>query len=91
MKERDRAGPLRNVGPVSRRWLAEVGVVHRRDLERAGIVATFRMVRDLHPREVSWNLLWALEGALCDCDWRAVSEERKRELRAQVGGTPRPR
>jgi DNA transformation protein len=30
----------------------------------------------------SLNLLWALEGALLDLDWRQLPEDRKEELRA---------
>ena len=54
------SGKLRNLGPVSTQWLAEVGVFSRADLERVGSVAAYAMVRR-RQQGASLNLLWALE------------------------------
>ena len=75
---------MRNIGPVSRRWLAEVEIHTVEDLRACGAAAVYRMVRDLNSG-VSRNLLWALEGAVQDVHWRVISPERKAELLREVG------
>ena len=74
---------LRNIGKISRRWLQEVEIYTLQDLQAWGSVQVFEMVRGQHP-EASLNLLWALEGALLDLDWRQIPEARKAELKRQL-------
>ncbi|MBX3427269.1 MAG: TfoX/Sxy family DNA transformation protein [Pirellulales bacterium] len=74
---------LRNIGPASAAWLAAVGVSSREDLERIGPVAAFARVRRVQPR-ASLNLLWALEAALADRDWRNLAPETKERLRREL-------
>ncbi|MAT70569.1 MAG: hypothetical protein CMJ58_13710 [Planctomycetaceae bacterium] len=74
---------LRNIGPVSAAWLAAVGVASREDLQRLGPVVAFARVRRVQPR-ASLNLLWALEAALADCDWRELTPETKSRLRDEL-------
>jgi DNA transformation protein and related proteins len=49
------------------------------DLERHGVLATFLKVKRAGFRP-SLNLLWSMEGALRDCHWTDVPEERRAEL-----------
>ncbi|MCA9230484.1 MAG: TfoX/Sxy family protein [Planctomycetales bacterium] len=77
------SGKLRNLGPVSTQWLAEVGVFSRADLERVGSVAAYAMVRR-RQQGASLNLLWALEAARLDCDWRELTQEVKNQLRQEL-------
>ena len=72
---------MRNIGPVSRRWLAEIEIYTLADLEQVGPIATYKMIKSMRGGKVSVNLLWALEGALEDIDCRDLSPERKAELR----------
>lgn len=76
-------GALRNIGPVSAEWLQRVGIRTRSDLVAVGVVPTFLMVRQAGFAP-SLNLLWALEGAIQDIDWRAVSESDQDRLRAEL-------
>ncbi|MGB0388399.1 MAG: TfoX/Sxy family protein [Ardenticatenaceae bacterium] len=76
---------IRNIGPVSRTWLHEVGIYSLEDLQACGSVATFRMIKSIRP-QVSLNLLWALEGAIVDVDWRELPQAHKRLLREEVKG-----
>ena len=71
---------MRNIGPTSAKWLADVGVETVDDLRRVGVVPTYAMIRSRRA-DVSLNLLWALEGALRDVDWRELSASIKAELR----------
>ena len=74
---------LRNIGPISSGWLRQVGIRTRADLAAVGPVPAYLMVRQAG-FPVSLNLLWALEGALRDTDWRALSEDDRARLRADL-------
>lgn len=84
---------LRNIGPVSARMLAEVGIVTRGDLDRAGAVLAYRVLKERHPG-VSLNLLYAMYGALTDQRWDqlpvALREELRREAEEASRVLPRP-
>ncbi len=71
---------LRNLGPKSAKWLAEVGLETRADLEQVGSVAAYRKVR-ASGSQVSLNLLYALEGALLDVHWNELPAPLKAKLR----------
>ncbi|MCY2961968.1 MAG: TfoX/Sxy family protein [Planctomycetota bacterium] len=73
-----------NVGPAARRWMREVGVATRGDLERRGSVATFRAVR-ANGRRASVNLLYALEGALLGLRGDLLPEVVRANLRERAG------
>lgn len=70
---------IKNIGPVSAGWLAEVGIRKRADLIRLGAVAAYLRVKDAGYR-VTLNLLWALAGAERGLPWSKLSEEDRRQL-----------
>ena len=70
---------LRNIGPKSAAWLRQVGLRTQEDLESVGAVEAFIRVKRAGFRP-SLNLLYALEGALLDCHWQQLPEERRSEL-----------
>lgn len=74
---------LRNLGPRSRRWLAEVGIRTGEDLRRAGSVGAYMKVKHAGFR-ASLNLLYALEATLLDIDWRELPADVKADLRESV-------
>jgi hypothetical protein len=74
---------IRNVGPKSAAWLRQGGVRSIEDLRDTGVVATFMKVRRAGFRP-SLNLLYAMEGALLDCHWQDVPEDRRNELLLSV-------
>lgn len=75
---------LRNLGPRSRAWLGEVGIETGDDLRRVGSVGAYLRVREAG-LSASLNLLYALEAALMDIDWRDLPADLKAELRESVG------
>ncbi len=79
------SGPLklRNIGPKSAAWLRQVGLRTREDLEAAGAVEAFMRVKRAGFRP-SLNMLYALEGALQDCHWQDIPQERREQLVAEV-------
>jgi hypothetical protein len=81
MAAKEAPGKIRNVGPKSAAWLRQVGVRTQDDLVRLGAVEAFMKVKRAGFRP-SLNLLYALEGALADCHWADLPEERKAALLA---------
>ncbi|MGS1077743.1 TfoX/Sxy family protein [Pseudoxanthomonas beigongshangi] len=70
---------MRNIGPKSAAWLRQVGLRTQDDLVAVGSVEAFMRVKRAGFRP-SLNLLYALEGALLDCHWQQLPEERRGEL-----------
>ena len=67
---------IRNVGPKSAAWLRQIGVRTTEDLSRVGPVDAFLKVKRAGFRP-SLNLLYAMAGALADCHWADLPDERK--------------
>ncbi len=70
---------LKNLGPVSTRWLASVGIRRRADLIRLGAVEAFLRVKAAGHKP-SLNLLWALAGAERGLRWNRLSQEDRHRL-----------
>ena len=70
---------IRNVGPKSAAWLRQVGVRTQEDLIRLGPVEAFMKVKRAGFRP-SLNLLYALAGAIENCHWADLPDERKTAL-----------
>src|SRR5690606_184856 len=85
---------LRNIGPKSAAWLRQVGLRTREDLAAAGTVDAFMRVKRAGFKP-GLNLLHAIEGALNDCHWQDVPDERRVELvaaaEAAIAQLPPPR
>ena len=84
---------LPGLGTVSRTLLASVGINNAADLRALGAIAAYCRVKVAHPKRVSLNLLWALEGALTGRDWRVVACEDRLRLLLELetaGGVSSP-
>lgn len=79
---------LRNLGSVSIQMLATAGIQTEELLRALGSVAAYRAVQAVGCRP-SLNLLWALEGALTDRDWKQVSKEERTSLILQLDDAQR--
>src|SRR5690242_19181652 len=66
---------IRNVGPKSAAWLRQVGVRTQEALERLGPVEAFMKVKRAGFRP-SLYLLYALAGAIENCHWADLPDER---------------
>lgn len=75
---------MKNLGPKSRQWLAEIGIYTIRDLRNAGSIFTYKILKERYPGKVSINLLWGLEAAIRDVDWRELTETDREELRQKL-------
>jgi DNA transformation protein len=72
---------LPNLGAVTERRLAAVGIRTRADLQRVGAVEAWLRLRDAFPGQTSRNALYALEGALLGERWDRLPDEVLRRLR----------
>jgi DNA transformation protein and related proteins len=70
---------MRNIGPKSAAWLRQVGLRSLEEIAAIGTVEAFMKVRRAGFKP-SLNLLYALEGALLDCHWQEIPDERRSEL-----------
>ena len=75
---------MQNIGPRSGQWLAEVGIYSINDLRRAGSIMSYKLRKEGYPKRVSLNLLWGLEAAIRDVDWRELTGTDKEELKQKL-------
>ncbi len=71
---------LKNIGAKTEQWLNEIGVYTRNELEAMGPVNAYHILRQ-RGRPVSLNLVYAIQGAVLNLDWRSLPPELKAELR----------
>lgn len=77
------AARLRNLGPQSQKWLAEIGIETREEIEKLGSVEVYRLLKEKgYP--VSLNLAYAIEAMLADLDWKKLPPDVKAELRMAI-------
>ena len=76
---------LKNIGPTSAAWLAEIGITSRAALADIGPVMVYKMIQHRHPG-VNVLLLYALQGAVMDVHWNALTPEMKAQLRREAEG-----
>lgn len=75
------------LGPVSKGWLAEIGVQTLEQLRETGAVATYRQLKAIYPKRVSLNLLYGLHSILEGIPANQLPPEIKADLRKQAGAT----
>lgn len=74
---------LRNLGPKSAEMLAAVDIRMPEELARRGAAGAFIALKQAG-LPASLNMLWALEGALSDRDWREVARDDKLRLLTEL-------
>lgn len=81
---------LRNLGPVSRKWLAAIGVKTRSDLAALGPVAAYRLLK-ARGYNATLNLVCAIEGALRGVDGNRLPAAVAARLQAEARHAVKPR
>ena len=74
---------MRNLGPKSRQWLADIGIQSEDQVKELGAVEVFVRLKEAQPR-LSLNMLWALHAMLHDKHWTDVTSDEKEMLRELV-------
>ena len=73
---------LTNLGKISARQLAEIGIKTEADLRAVGAAAAYLKLKDHFGRGVSLNYLYALDGALKGVRWDLMPESERAAARA---------
>jgi DNA transformation protein len=81
---------LRNLGPASTQMLDAANIRSEQQLRAMGAVGAFEAVKRAGVSP-SLNLLWAIEGALSNRDWKEVSREERTFLLLQLDDYERNR
>lgn len=76
--------PVKNLGPKSRAWLAEIGIHGPADLAGRDPVEIYLTLKARRPKEVTLNFLWGLVAGLLGCHWSDLPPDLKEELKARV-------
>lgn len=74
---------LRNLGKASSQMLLSAGIRTEKQLRDMGAVSAYVAVKASGCKP-SLNLLWAIEGALTDRDWKEVSRDERTSLLVQL-------
>lgn len=88
--EKNALSDLRNLGPVSQKWLAAVGARTRGDLERLGPVVIYQLLKQ-HGYRVAINMVYAIEGALRDVEWNRLPAAVRTRLKTDALKAIKPR
>src|SRR5258706_7736291 len=81
---------LRNLGATSVQWLQAIGVRTHADIAHLGSVTIYQLLR-AHGYPATLNLVYALEGARRDIEWRRLPATLKRRLKAAAEHAVKPR
>ena len=72
-----------NIGAKSGAWLRQVGLRTHEDLAAVGALGAYLRVKRAGFKP-SLNLLYALEGAILDCHWQEIPDDRRSALIVQA-------
>jgi hypothetical protein len=75
---------LPNLGPVSTKWLREIGVHSRLDVERIGPMEIYVQLKRRYPERVSLNLLYGLEAGLRGVHWTKLPTKTRERLKREA-------
>lgn len=71
---------LKNIGGMTADLLHDVGVHTLEDLRKMGSVEAYVKLKRRHHHKINKMFLYAMQGALMDVHWHALSEDIKNEI-----------
>jgi DNA transformation protein and related proteins len=75
---------MKNLGPKTKIWLAEIGINSLEDVENTGVVEVYRRLKERFPDKVTLNALWGLQAAVMDINYTQLPPEVKVALLAEL-------
>lgn len=75
---------MKNFGKATAELMAEIGITEFEQVQALGILEVYKRMKAAYPKWTSLNLLWGLEGAVTDTNWRDITPERKAELKKML-------
>ena len=79
-----RIASLKNLGPKSAAQIVAVGIDGPDEIRELGAAVVFHRVKSRFPDSTSFNLLWALQGALMEIHWHDIPDGIKRQHLAEI-------
>ncbi len=78
---------LKNIGKKIANRLNEIGIFSEDELRHVGAVGAHQMIKKRYPEETLpvCYYLYSFEGALIDKHWNEIGEEKKKQLKSQIG------
>jgi len=78
---------LKNIGKKIASRLNEIGVFSEDELRHVGSVGAHQIIKEKYPEETLpvCYYLYSFEGALIDKHWNEIGEEKKKQLKSQIG------
>lgn len=78
---------LKNIGKKIACRLNEIGVFSEDELRDVGAVGAHQMIKEKYPEETLpvCYYLYSFEGALIDKHWNEIGEQKKKQLKSQIG------
>ena len=73
---------LKNLGPQCAKHFKEVGITEPEQIYDLGTEAAFEMLYIRFKGEIKFTsvYLYAIEGAILDCNWKEIPDERRTQL-----------
>lgn len=75
---------MKNLGPRSSEWLAEIDIRTEADLRERGVINTYLALRAHKPRANNLMMLWALQGAVDDINCLHLPDDIKEHLKEML-------
>ena len=76
---------LSNLGPVSVKLLAEIGIGTVGELRALGPAEAYHRLKFAEPKRVTLNFLYALNAGLAGIPWQAITADLKQDWRRAAG------
>jgi len=78
---------LKNIGKKIANRLNEIGIFSEDELRHVGAVGAHQMIKKRYPEETLpvCYYLYSFEGALIDKHWNEIGEQKKKQLKSQIG------
>ena len=75
---------VKNLGKAMARWLADIEIYSKEDLQHIGSVNAYKALTAIHEKHISLNALWAMYAGLEDRHWCDVTQKEKKDLLKQL-------
>jgi DNA transformation protein len=78
---------LKNIGKKIASRLNKIGIVSEDELRHVGALGAHQMIKEKYSEETLpvCYYLYSFEGALIDKHWNEISEQKKKQLKSQIG------
>ena len=81
--EKRKIEKIKNLGPVSTKWLNSIDVYTIDEVKKLGPIVIYNMLK-AHGYNVNILMVYALQGAIMDCHWNEIPEKLKDVFKKEI-------